>query len=136
MKLFLTIFDPSEPPCTSQVCTEFIKGLTKRGQQATAERIFARTLAAIQRQRPCDDPVEICERAVEYCKPIVEVRSQRRDGVIYQVPTELDAERQQTLAIRWLLAEARAKGGRPMSQRLANEMIAACRRGPHSPKRS
>jgi small subunit ribosomal protein S7 len=57
---------------------------------------------------------------------------QCRDGVTHQVPTQVNPERQQTLAIRWLIEGARAKGGRPLAQRLAEELAAACQRGPRS----
>jgi small subunit ribosomal protein S7 len=132
MKTVLTIFDPSKPPDQPVWCSEFIKCLMMRGKQATAERIFDKTLATIQRQLPYDYPIEICERAVENSKPILEMRVRRWGGTTYLVLTQIDSERQKTLAIRWLIGAARTKSGQPMYLRLADELVAACRRGPHS----
>src|SRR5215210_2667288 len=61
-------------------------------------------------------------------KPVVEVRSRRVGGANYQVPMQVNRKRQQSLAFRWLLAACRDQGGRPMSARLADELLAAYRK--------
>jgi small subunit ribosomal protein S7 len=66
--------------------------------------------------------------AVENVKPAIEVRSRRVGGANYQVPMQVNPRRQQSLAIRWILLSARAKKGRPMAERLAEEFMAASKR--------
>jgi small subunit ribosomal protein S7 len=71
------------------------------------------------------DPLEVFKTAVENVKPMIEVRSKRVGGATYQVPMEVNRKRQQSLAIRWILDAARAKKGRPISAKLADELMAA-----------
>jgi small subunit ribosomal protein S7 len=66
--------------------------------------------------------------AIENVKPFVEVRSKRIGGANYQVPIQVKKNRQQSLAFRWLIQAARSEKGRPMAQRLADELIAAAKR--------
>jgi small subunit ribosomal protein S7 len=73
-------------------------------------------------------PLELFETAINNIKPFVEVRSRRVGGANYQVPMQVNRKRQQSLAFRWLLAACREQGGRPMSQRLADELLAAYRK--------
>jgi small subunit ribosomal protein S7 len=74
------------------------------------------------------NPIEVFTQAVEHVKPTVEVRSKRVGGATYQVPMQVNRTRQQSLSIRWIIHAARAKAGRPMSIRLAEELMAAYRR--------
>ena len=76
-------------------------------------------------QRTGDDPLKVFRRAIENVMPVVEVKSRRVGGSTYQVPIEVRAERRQALAMRWLIGYARARKGRPMAERLANELIEA-----------
>ena len=71
---------------------------------------------------------EIFEVAVENVKPTLEVRSKRVGGANYQVPMPVKRERQQSLAIRWIISASRSKKGKPMFQKLADEFMAAYRR--------
>jgi small subunit ribosomal protein S7 len=71
------------------------------------------------------EPVDIFTKAIENVKPQVEVRSRRVGGATYQVPMEVHKRRQQSLAIRWIVDAARAKRGRPMAERLADEIFDA-----------
>jgi small subunit ribosomal protein S7 len=74
------------------------------------------------------NPLDVFTGAVENVKPTVEVRSRRVGGANYQVPMQVKRERQQSLAIRWIIAASRGKSGRPMYERLADELMAAFRR--------
>jgi len=69
--------------------------------------------------------LEVFEKAVNNVKPLIEVRSKRIGGASYQVPMQVSARRQQSLAFRWILASAKSKKGKPMCQRLASELIDA-----------
>src|ERR1700728_3685689 len=73
-------------------------------------------------------PLELFETAINNVKPYVEVRSRRVGGANYQVPMQVNKRRQQSLAFRWLLAPCRESGGRPMADRLADELMAAFRK--------
>ena len=68
------------------------------------------------------DPLEIVTRAVENAKPRVEVKSRRVGGATYQVPLEVAIERQESLAMRWIVSFARSRRGTPMHVALANEI--------------
>jgi small subunit ribosomal protein S7 len=90
--------------------------------------VFYEALEIIRKRVPDAEPLDVFTGAVENVKPSIEVRSRRVGGANYQVPTPVNSRRQQTLAIRWLLAACRAKGGRPMELRLADEFAAAYKR--------
>ena len=77
---------------------------------------------------PDRDPIEVFSIAVENVKPYIEVRSRRVGGAAYQVPMQVNRNRQQSLAIRWILLACREKKGRPMHLKLAEEFMAAFNR--------
>lgn len=70
-------------------------------------------------------PLKVFEKAINNARPLIEVRSKRVGGASYQVPMQVSAKRQQSLAFRWILTSARSKKGKPMSERLASELIDA-----------
>jgi small subunit ribosomal protein S7 len=98
------------------------------GKKPTAQRVFYGALDQIKKRMPEANPLEVFTQAVENVKPTVEVRSKRVGGATYQVPMEVKKNRRQSLAIRWIIGAARAKGGRAMYLRLADELMAAFRR--------
>jgi small subunit ribosomal protein S7 len=82
------------------------------------------------------EPIQVFTQALENVKPNIEVRSKRVGGASYQVPMQVSRNRQQSLAIRWILGSCREKKGLPMHQKLANELVAAYNReGPAMTKR-
>ncbi len=101
-----------------------INKLMKNGRKSTAERIMYDTLAIIE-QRARRNPMEVFDQAIRNAMPILEVRPRRVGGATYQIPLEVRAERQLSLAIRWLLMAVRARKGRPMAERLAAELMDA-----------
>ena len=74
------------------------------------------------------EPIEVFTQAVENVKPNIEVRSKRVGGASYQVPMQVNRNRQQSLAIRWILWLVREKKGRPTHEKLADELMAAYNR--------
>ncbi len=112
----------------STLVSKFINCLMWDGKKATATRIFYGAMEQIKKRIPDADPLEIFNGAVENVKPTVEVRSRRVGGANYQVPMQVKRERQQSLAIRWIINASRSKAGRPMFLRLADELMAAFRR--------
>jgi small subunit ribosomal protein S7 len=112
----------------SKLASKFINCLMWQGKKATAMRIFYGALDQIKKRMPDLQPIDVFTQAVEHVKPTVEVRSKRVGGATYQVPMQVNRTRQQSLSIRWIINAARAKKGRPMRLRLADEFMAAYRR--------
>jgi small subunit ribosomal protein S7 len=77
------------------------------------------------RERSGDDPLKLFKKAVENCKPLLEVKTRRVGGANYQVPVEVNPFRRQSLAIRWLLQYSRERAGKTMIDKLADELIDA-----------
>jgi small subunit ribosomal protein S7 len=112
----------------SELASKFINCLMWGGKKATAMRIFYGAMGQIKKRMPDANPIDVFHQAVENVKPTVEVRSKRVGGATYQVPMTVNKTRQRSLAIRWMIAAARSKSGRPMFLRLADEFMAAYRR--------
>jgi len=118
-----------DPVYNSRLVTKFINNVTKAGKKTVAERIFYGALGLIE-ERTGDDPVKVFKRAVDNSKPQVEVKSRRVGGSTYQIPIEVQSDRQQALAIRWLIGFAKARHEKTMMQKLAGEFLdAAANRG-------
>jgi small subunit ribosomal protein S7 len=117
-----------DPVYGSELASKFINCLMWQGKKATAQRIFYTALEQIRNKIGDVSPIEVFTQAVEHVKPTVEVRSKRVGGATYQVPMQVNKKRQQSLAIRWIIGASRGKSGRPMAERLANELLAAYRR--------
>ncbi len=112
----------------SLLVSKFINCLMYDGKKATATRVVYDAFDQIKKRMPDIDPVEVFTGAINNVKPSLEVRSRRVGGANYQVPMQVKAKRQESLAIRWILAAIRAKAGRATSMRLADELMAAFRR--------
>ena len=117
-----------DPVYGSKLASKFINCLMWQGKKATAQRIFYDALEQIKKRIPDANPIDVFTQAVENVKPTVEVRSKRVGGATYQVPMQVNRSRQQSLSIRWIINASRAKAGRPMFIRLAEELLAAYRR--------
>ena len=105
----------------NRLLSMFINKVMQRGKKSTAERIVYQALDTIEEQQK-RDPLEVFEQAVQNATPTVEVKPRRVGGATYQVPVDIRAERRLALALRWLLASARARRGRSMAERLAAEL--------------
>ena len=114
-----------DPKYKSLLAGKFINCLMHNGKKSVAQSVFYAAMDVIQQKLPDKDPLEVFTTAVENVKPYIEVRSRRVGGAAYQVPMQVNRNRQQSLAIRWILAAAREKKGRPMYLKLADELIAA-----------
>lgn len=113
-----------DPVYKSSLVTKFINGIMLKGKKAVAEHIFYGALNVIK-DKANKDPMDVFKAAVTNVKPHLEVRSRRVGGATYQVPMEVRAERQQTLAIRWLVQSSRTRGERTMQGKLAAELMDA-----------
>jgi small subunit ribosomal protein S7 len=124
-----------DPVYNSKLVSKFIANVTKDGKKTTAERLFYGALGLIE-DRTGEDPVKVFKRAVDNVRPQVEVKSRRVGGSTYQVPVEVSSDRQQALAIRWLINYSRARHEKTMMQKLAGEFLdAASNRGSSIKKR-
>lgn len=102
----------------------FINRLMRDGKKSTARGVLYDSFDIIE-QRAKRPPEEVFEQALQNAMPQIEVRPRRVGGSTYQVPVPVDAHRQISLAMRWLLAAARSRGGRSMAEKLANELMDA-----------
>ena len=117
-----------DPRFESVLVSKFVNCLMHDGKKSVAQRAFYSAFEIIEKRLSDQQPLEVFTQAVQNVKPGIEVRSKRVGGATYQVPTPVSAKRQQTLSIRWLLEATRAKRGRPLDVRLADEFIAAFNR--------
>jgi len=114
-----------DPRYKDKLVSKFVNCLMHWGKKSVALRSFYDAMDLIEQKLKGKDPLEVFKTAVENVKPMIEVRSKRVGGATYQVPMEVNRKRQQSLAIRWILDAARAKKGRPISEKLADELMAA-----------
>ena len=117
-----------DPMFGSLLASKFINCLMEDGKKSVAQGIFYRAMEIVGKKIGDAEPIEVFNRAVENVKPAVEVRSKRVGGAAYQVPMQVNRNRQQSLAIRWILQSVRDKKGRATHEKLAEEIIAAYKR--------
>ena len=115
-----------DPKFGSMLATKIINKIMLDGKKTTAQKIFYDALDMAAKKLPdAESQEEIFNKAIENARPAVEVRSKRVGGANYQVPREVKRARQQSLAIRWVIDNSRKKKGKPMAQRLAEELVDA-----------
>ena len=117
-----------DPRFNSLLVSKFINCLMYDGEKSVAQSVFYDALETIHQKLPDHDMLEVFTQAMEIVKPHIEVRSRRVGGAAYQVPMQVNRNRQQSLAIRWILEAVRSKKGRPTAQKLADELLAAYNR--------
>ncbi len=115
---------PPDPIYNSRLLNMTIRRVMRCGKKSLAASIVYDALTTIG-ERTGNDPLEVFEQAVKNVTPLVEVKARRVGGATYQVPMEVKSSRGTTLALRWLIHFARARGGRTMASKLANEIMDA-----------
>lgn len=116
---------PSPDPVYNDVrVAKFVNRLMMKGKKSTAERIFYTALEKLDGKTE-DKPLEVFFKALGKVRPIVRVKSRRVGGSTYQVPMEVDDVMGEAIASRWIITYARSRGGRTMSDKLANELLDA-----------
>jgi small subunit ribosomal protein S7 len=118
---------PADFKYSSVLVSRLINKLNYRGQKNTAERIMYDAMDILA-ERAKEDALNVLTKAIENVRPLLEVKSRRVGGATYQVPIEVNPTRSSTLAMRWILDAARQKSGKPMSVRLADELLAASKK--------
>ena len=114
----------ADPIYNSTLVEKFICSMMWDGKKAVAQKIFYDSMDKI-RERSGDDPLKLFKKAVENCKPLLEVKSRRVGGANYQVPIEVNADRRTSLAIRWLISYSRSRGEKGMTDKLCAELLDA-----------
>jgi small subunit ribosomal protein S7 len=115
---------PPDAKYNSITVAKFINRLMLRGQKATAERVVYNALQ-LTAQEVNSNPEEALEQAIKNVAPILMVKSRRVGGATYQVPTEVGEDKGRALAMKWLIASARARSGKSMEEKLAGELVDA-----------
>ena len=103
----------------------FINKLTLHGKKEKARGIFYTALKKIKEMESSQEPLTVFKKALDNCKPSMEVRSRRIGGATYQVPVDVRPARKVTLAMRWLVSHSRSRKGKPVYESLAKELIEA-----------
>jgi small subunit ribosomal protein S7 len=115
---------PADSVFGSDLVQKFINSMMWDGKRSNAQRIFYGAMEQIA-QKTNGDPLAVFKKAVDNVKPVLEVKTRRVGGANYQVPVEVNPFRRQSLAIRWLLLYARTRGGKTMTDKLAEELMDA-----------
>jgi small subunit ribosomal protein S7 len=115
---------PGDAVYGSDLVQKFISSMMYDGKRSTAQTIFYDAMTQIG-EKTSDDPLKVFKKAVENCKPVLEVKSRRVGGANYQVPVEVNPFRRQSLAIHWLVLNARTRGGKSMTAKLTEELMDA-----------
>ncbi|MBQ7240750.1 MAG: 30S ribosomal protein S7 [Bacilli bacterium] len=113
-----------DPIYNSKVVTRLINGLMIGGKKGTAEKILYGAFDIIK-EKTGQEPIEVYEKALENIRPVLELKSRRVGGANLSVPVEVNDDRAQTLALRWLVNYSRLRSGKTMAEKLAYEIIDA-----------
>lgn len=114
-----------DPRFDSTLVTRLVNLIMKSGKKSVAQKIVYTAFERVSEELEKGDPVELLMAALDNARPKLEVKSRRVGGATYQVPVEISFERQQSLAIRWMIKSASGRKGVPMAESLAQEIIDA-----------
>jgi len=113
-----------DPLYSNQMVQKFVNCVMYDGKGSTAQQIVYESFELI-RQKTSDDPLKVFKKALDNVKPVLEVKSRRVGGANYQVPVEVNRNRQTSLSIRWIIGYARERGEKSMVEKLAGELLDA-----------
>ena len=113
-----------DPVYNSVIVSKLINHIMKRGKKNTARKIVYGAFDIIKNTVK-KDPVEVFNLAIQNASPLLEIKPKRVGGATYQVPMEVRGERKMALAFRWIIGAARSKKGKPMKDKLSEELILA-----------
>lgn len=116
-----------DPVYNSVMLAKFINQVMRCGKKNTARKIVYGAFDIIK-EKSKKDPLEIFDQAMQNAAPLVEIKPKRVGGATYQVPREVRGERKVTLAMRWMINAARSKKGKPMREKLAEELTLAAKK--------
>ena len=104
--------------------SKLINQIMRRGKKTIARKIVYKAFEIIK-EKTKKEPLDVFEKAIENASPQLEVKPKRVGGATYQVPREVKGDRRITLAMRWIINAAKARKGKPMKEKLAEELIEA-----------
>jgi len=113
-----------DPVYNSKVVTKLVNQIMLDGKKGTAQRILYEAFDIIK-EKTGEEPIDVYNKALENVRPALEVKSRRVGGSNYQVPIEVNDDRSQALALRWIVNYAKLRNGKGMAINLANELIDA-----------
>jgi small subunit ribosomal protein S7 len=113
-----------DPVYVNSLVQKLINCVMMQGKRSVAQKIVYNAFDLIK-QRANDDPLKVFKKAVDNVKPALEVKSRRVGGANYQVPVEVNRNRQTSLSLRWIIGYARERGDRSMVEQLAAELLDA-----------
>jgi small subunit ribosomal protein S7 len=116
---------PADPVYGSTLVTKFVNSMMWGGKKSTAQGIFYQAMKNLEEKGGGEEAIKLFKKAVENCKPLLEVKTRRVGGANYQVPIEVNPDRRTSLAIRWLITYGRNRGEKGMIDKLSNELLDA-----------
>src|SRR6201994_2601783 len=114
-----------DPVYGSTLVTKFVNSMMWGGKKSTAQGIFYQAMKNMEEKGGGEEAIKLFKKAVENCKPLLEVKTRRVGGANYQVRTEVKPAPGTSLAIRWLISYGRARGEKGMIDKLSNELLDA-----------
>ena len=111
-----------DPIYNSIAVTKFINGMMWQGKKSVAEKIFYGAMEKLG-EKTGQEPLKVFKQALDSVAPTLEVKSRRIGGATYQVPLEVSRDRRNTLAIRWIVSNARGRSEKTMEDRLVGELL-------------
>ncbi len=114
-----------DPKFNNKLISRFINMLMIDGKKWNAESIVYGSLDIVAQKTQKADPMEVLNKAIDNVRPLLELKSRRVGGATYQIPVEVRGDRGASLALRWIRNAARSRKGKPMKQRLADEILEA-----------
>ncbi|ANQ53875.1 MULTISPECIES: 30S ribosomal protein S7 [Thermosipho] len=115
---------PPDPIYNDVLVSKLINRVMWDGKKSIAQKIVYKAMEILA-EKTKKDPLDALHQAVENVRPIVEVRPRRVGGATYQVPIEVEEPRKTSLALRWIVEAARARKGKPMAEKLGEELVNA-----------
>ena len=114
-----------DPKYTSKVVTKFVNMLMEKGKKSIAERIVYSAMDIVSEKTGNKNSIEVLQKAFDNSRPLLEVKPRRVGGATYQIPIEVKSDRGVSIAMRWIRDFARQKKGKPMYEKLAEEIMEA-----------
>ena len=114
----------ADPKYNSKIVAKLINIIMVKGKKSVAENIVYGAFDILKQKSGEEDPLKVFNKALENIRPRLEVKPRRVGGATYQVPIEVNQERGVSLALRWIKDFSRGKKGKPMGERLADEILA------------
>ena len=115
----------SDPKYNSKLVTRFVNVIMAKGKKSIAEQILYNALDIVTKKLNNDNALEVLQKAIDNARPLLEIKPRRVGGATYQVPIEVKSDRGNSIAMRWVRDFARQKKGKPMEEKLADEIMDA-----------